>query len=314
MFPCGVSPRELPAYAQDAERAGFGELWVVEDCFFGGGIAAGGAALAATERIAVGIGILPAAARNAAFTAMELGTLAELYPGRLIAGIGHGVPDWMRQVGAWPASPLGLLEEHLTTVRQVLAGSGVSTSGPYVNVRDVRLVHPPEIAPPVLAGVRGPKSLAVAGRAADGTILAEPTPPAYVRTALSQIAAVGAHQLVAYSLFATDADPAVALETVRPKVGSALAGPAADAHLAGQPFADELRSLRGSTSSAAEFTAALPVEWLRALAVVGTVDDCVGRLDELSEAGADSVVLVPSGDLAAHLSAAAPVLAALHAL
>ena len=104
-------PRDLPAhqfrtYAQRAETLGFDELWVVEDCFFRGGIAQAAAALAMTERIRLGIGILPAAVRNAAFTAMEAATLAELFPGRVDIGIGHGMPGWMRQVGAWPASPL----------------------------------------------------------------------------------------------------------------------------------------------------------------------------------------------------------------
>ena len=56
-------------------------------------------ALAVTERLAVGIGILPAVARNPAITAMELATLAGLAPGRVVAGIGHGVQEWMAQVG-----------------------------------------------------------------------------------------------------------------------------------------------------------------------------------------------------------------------
>ena len=63
-------PRDLPAdqfrpYAQRAEALGFDELWVVEDCFFRGGVAQAAAALAMTDRIRVGIGILPAAVRNA---------------------------------------------------------------------------------------------------------------------------------------------------------------------------------------------------------------------------------------------------------
>jgi len=73
--------------------------------------------LGATERIVVGNGILPAPVRNAAFAAMELATLARLYPGRLHAGIGHGIAEWMRQAGAKPASQLTLLEEMTVAVR-----------------------------------------------------------------------------------------------------------------------------------------------------------------------------------------------------
>src|SRR4051812_48411576 len=161
-------PRDLPAdrfraFARRAEALGFDELWVVEDCFFRGGVAQAGVALASTERIRVGIGILPAAVRNAAFTAMEAGTLAELFPGRVDVGIGHGMTGWMRQVGALPSSPLAMLEEHLTAVRSALHGAGVDVAGRYVTLHDVRLESPPARPPRVLAGVRGPRSLAVAG-------------------------------------------------------------------------------------------------------------------------------------------------------
>src|SRR5918911_5555298 len=104
-------PEELASLAARVEAAGFDELWLWEDCFFAGGVAAAAAALGATARIAVGLGIMPAPARNAAFAAMELGALARLHPGRLRAGFGHGVAEWMHHVGTKPASQLTLLEE-----------------------------------------------------------------------------------------------------------------------------------------------------------------------------------------------------------
>src|SRR4051812_16462225 len=200
-------PRDLPAdqfrpFAQRAEALGFDELWVVEDCFFRGGVAQAAAALAMTERIRVGIGILPAAVRNAAFTAMEAATLAELFPGRVDVGIGHGMPGWMRQVGAWPASPLTMLGEHLDAVRAVLRGGSLDAAGRYVTLDGVDLNSPPSSVPRVLAGVRGPKSLALAGRSADGTILAEPVTPEYVAEALRHIAPTREHRIVAYCVAA----------------------------------------------------------------------------------------------------------------
>ena len=58
---------------------------------------------------AVGIGVLPVPLRNVALTAMETATLHRLFPGRLTVGVGHGVQDWMGQVGARPESPVTLL-------------------------------------------------------------------------------------------------------------------------------------------------------------------------------------------------------------
>ena len=76
--PPQLPPAGIPAYARRAESAGFDELWLAEDCFFVGGIAAVSAALSSTHRLVVGLGIMPAVARNAAFTAMEIAAVAEL--------------------------------------------------------------------------------------------------------------------------------------------------------------------------------------------------------------------------------------------
>ncbi len=97
--------RSLPApfvveVAESLEAATVDQLWVIEDCFYTAGISLAATALARTEQLTVGIGILPAVARNPAVTAMELATLANLAPGRLLAGIGHGVQEWMGQMGA----------------------------------------------------------------------------------------------------------------------------------------------------------------------------------------------------------------------
>ncbi|MBC8092335.1 MAG: LLM class flavin-dependent oxidoreductase, partial [Pseudonocardia sp.] len=61
-----VLPEHTARYARAVERLGFDELWVVEDCFYAGGIAAGAVALASTDAITVGLGVLPAVLRNPA--------------------------------------------------------------------------------------------------------------------------------------------------------------------------------------------------------------------------------------------------------
>ncbi|MDT7599783.1 MAG: 5,10-methylenetetrahydromethanopterin reductase [Pseudonocardiales bacterium] len=78
-----VLPPDLPselfrAYARRADELGLDELWVFEDCFLRGGIAQASVALSIISRIRVGVGILPAGARNVAFASMDISTLAEL--------------------------------------------------------------------------------------------------------------------------------------------------------------------------------------------------------------------------------------------
>ena len=98
-------PESVLSYAQTVESLGFDEVWVVEDLTFAGGLTAAAAVLAATERITVGTGILAAVVRNPVYLAMEIATLERMFPGRIIAGIGHGVQSWMSAVGARAASP-----------------------------------------------------------------------------------------------------------------------------------------------------------------------------------------------------------------
>jgi alkanesulfonate monooxygenase SsuD/methylene tetrahydromethanopterin reductase-like flavin-dependent oxidoreductase (luciferase family) len=177
IFPPDQPPESLLAVARATEAAGIPQLWLWEDCFKESGLAPAAAALAATQRLTVGIGLLPVPLRNAAITAMELATVERMFPGRLRPGLGHGVLDWMGQVGARVASPLTLLREYTDAVRRLLHGERLDVDGRYVHLHDVALDWPPEEAPPVLVGAQRPKTLAVAGELGDGVILTgEETP------------------------------------------------------------------------------------------------------------------------------------------
>lgn len=142
VFDRDLPPESLPSFAAELDGTTVSDLWVVEDLGWTGAISSAATALAATSRLRVGIGITPAPLRNPMLLAMELANLARLHPGRLAAGIGHGVQAWMRQVGAAAASPLSLLEETITSVRALLRGETVTLHGREVGLDGVRLVHP----------------------------------------------------------------------------------------------------------------------------------------------------------------------------
>jgi alkanesulfonate monooxygenase SsuD/methylene tetrahydromethanopterin reductase-like flavin-dependent oxidoreductase (luciferase family) len=171
-------PEAFRAAVEVAEDAGLAELWVWEDCFRESAFASAAAALAWSERLHVGIGISPMPLRNVAATAMEIATIERMFPGRFYPGVGHGVLPWMAQVGARAASPLTLMREYIPALRSLLAGDEVTVSGRYVTLDRVRLDYPPETAPPVYAAGEGPKTLALTGEVADGTILVEGHTPA----------------------------------------------------------------------------------------------------------------------------------------
>ncbi|BAJ26094.1 MULTISPECIES: LLM class flavin-dependent oxidoreductase [Kitasatospora] len=294
LLPRDLPVRQLLPYARRAEELGFDELWVVEDLGWRGGVAQAASVLAATRRITVGIGILPAGARNVCFAAMELATLAQLHPGRLTAGIGHGMRAWMEEAGGgWPASPLTLLREYATALRALLRGEPAPADGRYVRCAGVRLTETPETAPPVLLGVRGPKSQALAGESADGLLLAEPAPPAYVAASLRRLGRAGA-EVVTYDVAAVDEDGDAAVERVRAGL-AAIGEPDWAPHLAPLPFAAEFRAHRAASADGAESARTMPAAWVRELAVAGTPAQARAAIAARWAAGATSVVLTPVG-------------------
>ncbi|MFI6794139.1 LLM class flavin-dependent oxidoreductase [Streptosporangium canum] len=258
MFDRDLPPESLIPFCRHLDAAEVDDVWVVEDLGWTGSISSAATALAVTERLRVGIGITPAPLRNPVLLAMELGNLARMHPHRLAAGIGHGVQDWMRQVGALAPSPLALLEETVVAVRALLRGETVTLQGRAVRIDGVSLVHPPVTAPPVLAGVVRPRSLELSGRVAQGTILPEGVGPAQIGEAREAIGG-GGHELVVFTHLYVGGDPGV---------GARLA------------------------AGSAEFLRVDPDEVVMA---VGSPEVAADQVRSLWEAGADTVVLRPFG-------------------
>ncbi|MEU9347257.1 LLM class flavin-dependent oxidoreductase [Streptomyces sp. NPDC048278] len=261
-----LPPERLRDVVEVAEDVGLEELWLWEDCFREGGISAAAASLGWSERVRVGVGLLPVPLRNVAVTAMEVAALHRMFPGRAIVGVGHGVQDWMGQVGARADSPLTLLREHLDALRALLRGERVTVDGRYVRLDDVALDWPPAGPVEVLAGAEGPRTLRLSGAAADGTVLTSATSPDGVRRALRLIeegrlaagrGADEAHKVVVYLLTATGTD-----------------GPA---RLRAELVAEGLESVPD-------------------LGVAGDADAVAKAVQRLVEAGADTVILQPTAD------------------
>jgi alkanesulfonate monooxygenase SsuD/methylene tetrahydromethanopterin reductase-like flavin-dependent oxidoreductase (luciferase family) len=289
-FPAAVAPE----FARRLEDGGVEEMWFIEDCFFTTAPPLAAAALASTERLRVGLGILPAVARTAAVTAMEIATLASLGPGRVIAGIGHGVQSWMAQMGVQPAAPVATLEEVLVAVRALLAGEEVTTSGRSVHLEGVRLEHPPQPVPPVVAGVRGPRSLAAAGRSADGVLLDGPCPPEYVSVARAEAAAPEGWEVRCFAPMCIAAERADAYRMVADFVGELLDSPA-NRGLSTLPHHAELLAAWRDGGPAA--LVAAPPEWWRHVGLIGTMDDALDYIDAMGQLGVTSISAFPAPDL-----------------
>lgn len=288
LFPARVDVATLPSFARRTEALGFDELWLIEDCFLSGGLVMAATALAATRRLRVGLGLMPAPLRNPALAAMEIGTLARLHPGRFTAAFGHGVREWMRQSGALPARRLDALAEVTSSVRALLAGETITTSGSHVQLSAVALEPPPDQPPAILIGSTGPRGLALAGAHADGVLLPEGCGPAFVSHALrqaSQAAAPGRRPLVVvYAWLRVEDDDEQARVALGPVVEDWIE-----------------RGLFPEPAAAAGVGAALPAGPLTPslaaeLGVVGDPPACEAAVQRLLDAGAGTVVLAAVGE------------------
>ncbi len=290
--------RSFPAaavveYGRRLESVGIQQLWIIEDCFFTAGVSLAATALAVTDELTVGIGIMPAVARNPAITAMEIATLGNIAPGRFVAGIGHGVQEWMGQMGARTPSPLTTLDETVTVVKRLLAGEEVTFAGREVTLDAVRLDQPPTTVPPVVAGVQQEKSLALAGRVADGVILVEGAGPTYVNWALDRAGRPDDFHVVTFTMMSIAADRREAYR----RVAGFVAGLVRQHRPAFTvlPFYDEM--LARIEAGGDDALLDMPAEHWTEIGAIGTMDDALAHVAALESAGVRSINVFPGDEL-----------------
>jgi 5,10-methylenetetrahydromethanopterin reductase len=228
---------------------------------------------------------------------MEVSTLARLYPGRLIAGLGLGVPGWMSQMGLSTKAPLTSMRECVTALRSLLAGEEVTTEGEFYQFTEVKLAHRPTESVPIYMGAVGPKMLQLSGEIADGNVLSVLASAEYVKWAREQIAkgaeraAAPAHRsVVSFALFSVDHDAHKAKESLRTPMSFYLAGGGENALTDSYGISDQLSDMvqRGGPRTVAR---EMPDHWLDELVIAGEPDECVERIRIYLDRGADAVVL-----------------------
>jgi alkanesulfonate monooxygenase SsuD/methylene tetrahydromethanopterin reductase-like flavin-dependent oxidoreductase (luciferase family) len=281
-----------------AERLGFGELWFSEDCFFTGAMSGVTAALSVTDEVPIGIGIVSAVTRHPALLAMELATISRVYPGRLMPGVGLGVPAWLDQMGIRPKSSLSAVRECIESVRALLSGDELTFNGRVFTFDKVRLTHLPGERLPIYTGMVNEHGLRLSGEIADGTVLSVLAGTDYVRWACDRIAEGAAsagrehepHRVVTYALFSVDKDGRKAKEAVRDSIAFYLDAMPNNALSQVYGISGELADMlaRGGAGSVAR---EMPSAWLDDLAVAGDPDEVVAKLEALRAAGSDSIAL-----------------------
>jgi coenzyme F420-dependent glucose-6-phosphate dehydrogenase len=176
-------PRELLAFGEHAERCGFDSV-LVSDHFqpwrHTGGHAPFSfswlAALGArTERVLLGTSVVtPTFRYHPSVVAQAAGTIGELFPGRLLLGVGTG--ESLNEVPPmgieWPdfRERWARLREAIELMRTLWREERVTFDGEFYRTRAATIYDVPEGGVPIYVAAGGPQMARYAGRVGDGFI------------------------------------------------------------------------------------------------------------------------------------------------
>jgi 5,10-methylenetetrahydromethanopterin reductase len=146
---------ELVSLAAAAERLGAAALLLADEGIDRDLYVTLTAIAVATERIALFPAITNPHSRHPVATAAALGSLAEVAPGRVVAGLGAGGTLVFGPMGLAPARPYTALAEAVEVIDALLAGKTVNHSGEFT-ASNARLDWAPGRLPLAIAG-RGPR-------------------------------------------------------------------------------------------------------------------------------------------------------------
>jgi 5,10-methylenetetrahydromethanopterin reductase len=199
---------------------------------------------------------------------------------------------WMKQIGAAPVSSMKTLEQTVLTVRDLLRGERVTVHAHGINLDEVQMELIPVQQPPIYLGAMREKSLQMAGRIGDGTILTGMSSPAYVRWAREQIdiglreQAPKPHPVVVYTYAKVDPQGESAREMMRRSLIWW-----ADVQMKALGIWDEVQAYQQKYG--AEMGQFIPDAWIDDLSASGTPEQAAHTIQRLADAGADTILLQP---------------------
>jgi coenzyme F420-dependent glucose-6-phosphate dehydrogenase len=182
------APPALVAHATAAEAAGFRTAmisdhlapWVRHQGNSSFVWSVLGAIAASTDRLRVGTGVTAAVHRmHPLVIAHAAATVETLMPGRFFLGLGTGErmnEDVMGERWPRPGERRAMLEEAVSLVRALWAGTTVTRTDGHFRVERARLFTRPAVPPPIVLAASGRRTAQLAGAQADGLLGVAPDP------------------------------------------------------------------------------------------------------------------------------------------
>jgi len=303
--------------AIEAERLGFSVVWAAEA--YGSDVPTVLSWVAAqTSTIDVGSAVMQIPARSPAMTAMTAATLDTLSGGRFRLGLGVSGPQvsegWH---GVRFGKPLGRTREYVEVVRQALSGERVRHTGEHYPLplpdgpgKALQLtVHGARKDLPIYLASVGPRNLELTGEIANGW-LGIFCSPKHLGAHLSHIVA-GRAKAGLSDLSGFDVAPSVPLvpgddwtqcaEATRPYTALYVGGMGSrdknfyNALASSMGYADAAKQVQDAYLDRRyeEAMAALPLELLDEIALLGPVERIAERMTALAEAGVTTLNIAP---------------------
>jgi len=262
-----------------------------------------------TERIQIGTGVVNPYTRNPTSLAMAAATLDEISGGRAILGIGTSSPHLIQgQMGLDVGKSAHVIRESASIVRRLLSGEPVSFEGERFRYREAALQVPVTREHiPIFFAAMGPVTLRTAGEIADGVLLNVGASLEYVRWAVEHVREgalragrdPGEVTIAAWiSTYVTN-DHESALARARQWLATMLSIPRQGELLLRHGGFDPSilpavrQHVRAYPHSGNPEAAALevPPEYAHRMAVIGTRERVLDRLQEYRDAGVDIPVV-----------------------
>ncbi|MDR7387592.1 MAG: LLM class flavin-dependent oxidoreductase [Armatimonadota bacterium] len=314
-LPLGVALREPPPSAGPgarlrarrivelallAERLGYHSVWIPEGRGWEAFALLGGMA-GATERSALGTGIVPVFSRPPALAAMGLATLDDLSGGRLIFGVGAGHPEISeRGYGVLFREPVTAVSEFVEIVRRAMGGETVRFSGRVFRVADFALESPPRRIVPIYVAALGSRMLKLAGEIGDGVLLnwiPAARAPVAVEAVRRAAAATGgraaALQVACYVRVCITDRAGPAREALRRLIALYARFPAYRAMWRQSGFAEEMARGEAAGSETEAVVRAISDRMVDALGLIGDPAAVHRGLQGFRDAGVDLPIVYP---------------------
>jgi probable F420-dependent oxidoreductase len=272
-----VDPRELRRFLVRAEELGFDGAWTQEQIIGRFAVISPlelmAYAAACTERIRLGCAVFVTPLRNPVHLAKSIASLDQLSGGRIDVGVGTG--GKFRPFAAFDSGPEHLVTrftEGLDLMKRLWTEPSVTFDGRFWQLEDAPMEPKPvqRPHPPVWFGANHPKAIRRAVRLGNGFIGA------------------GSSTTAKFADLVTVAREAMA-ELGRPDFAIAKR-----VYLAVDDNAERARTRIGEALG--QLYAGFPLGDLTSVAVYGTPDDVVRGLQEVADAGAQTILLNPMFD------------------